>query len=424
MPVAFTIVKSRPKVRAKFPGASIFSGRTQPRKRVAAEPVHPRPLHALLFAPLLAAGIILFNTSDIARQDAAALIAEADGTNWAQAIERSPAGSTHAAQLAFATDPGVTGSVVPFGARIEGVGEVSIAPKDAQAAATPDEDRVARSGKTSRIVVLAPMAPPKAFSAGSVLERHSSLMPSLLRPGFDAQAVAFKTPNIGETEALQIAQTFHVKTSPRVDPDLMPVAVAKLVNNDAADMLATAYAPEEPDFASESPFGAILNEKPKGGRFVPAIGPKDHAWAKNILSPNVFSEKEQRCLAEGIYFEARGEIEKGQAAVAQVILNRVRNPAYPKSICGVVYQNTSWFNRCQFSFACDRVKDRVLPGRHWETAKAIALAVTAGKIWIPEVGSSTHYHATYVRPDWAPTMVRLSRIGQHIFYRTRNGGWS
>ena len=137
-----------------------------------------------------------------------------------------------------------------------------------------------------------------------------------------------------------------------------------------------------------------------------------------------FSDKEQRCLAEGIYFESRGEPVKGQAAVAQVILNRVRNPDYPNSICGVVFQNEDWINRCQFSFACDRIRDRVLPGQHWEIAKAVALAVTSGKIWIEDVGSATHYHATYVHPKWAPTMVKVAKIGQHIFYRTRNGGWS
>jgi spore germination cell wall hydrolase CwlJ-like protein len=72
-----------------------------------------------------------------------------------------------------------------------------------------------------------------------------------------------------------------------------------------------------------------------------------------------FPTKEQKCLAEGIYFEARGEKVEGQAAVAQVILNRVRNPTFPNTICGVVYQNDTWRNRCQFSFACDGIRDRI-----------------------------------------------------------------
>ena len=129
-------------------------------------------------------------------------------------------------------------------------------------------------------------------------------------------------------------------------------------------------------------------------------------------------------LANAIYFEARGESAKGQAAVAQVVLNRVRNPAYPNTICGVVYQNDNWRNRCQFSFACDGKKDRITSPSHYKTAEEIAMAVTAGKIFIPEIGSSTHYYAQYVRPGWARTMQKMTKIGLHIFYRTYGGGWS
>ena len=115
---------------------------------------------------------------------------------------------------------------------------------------------------------------------------------------------------------------------------------------------------------------------------------------------------------------------EGQAAVAQVILNRVRNPTFPNTICGVVYQNVTWRNRCQFSFACDGKKERITSPRHWKTAQDIAMAVTAGKIWLDDVGSATHYHAVYVRPRWARSMQRKTRIGLHIFYRTYGGGWS
>ena len=142
------------------------------------------------------------------------------------------------------------------------------------------------------------------------------------------------------------------------------------------------------------------------------------------LPPSVFSAQEQRCLSAGIYFEARGESVKGQAAVAQVILNRVRNPAYPSSICGVVYQNEKWRNRCQFSFACDGIKDRVASREHYEMAEEVALAVTSGKIWLPEVGSSTHYHATYVTSALGAHHGKDDEDRSHIFYRTHGGGWS
>ncbi len=107
-----------------------------------------------------------------------------------------------------------------------------------------------------------------------------------------------------------------------------------------------------------------------------------------------------------------------------MILNRVRNPTYPNSICGVVYQNRSWRNRCQFSFACDGTRPTVRSSQHYKVAQEVGMAVTAGKIFIPEVGSATHYHATYVSPRWARTMDRVKKIGLHIFYRTKGGGWS
>jgi spore germination cell wall hydrolase CwlJ-like protein len=150
-----------------------------------------------------------------------------------------------------------------------------------------------------------------------------------------------------------------------------------------------------------------------------------HEWMQNPLPASVYTAKQQRCLAEALYFEARGESETGQAAVAQVILNRVRNPAYPNSICGVVYQNRELRNRCQFSFACDGTSDRVhAASRAWRVARRIAKSVTDGKIWLKDVADSTHYHANYVSPEWGPTMIRQEQVGAHIFYRTRYGGWS
>jgi len=283
----------------------------------------------------------------------------------------------------------------------------------------PDEARVNRRDKKNRIVAVMPVLPPKDFTAGSILERTSSL----LSPAFDSgERMAFAKSRIAGKE-IEIATAFYKKTPVRKDPGVSPM-IADLVTNDKADVLATAYARVEPDYARESPFDSILKPNKELGRFIPDISAEDHAWAATPLPAEVFTAKEQKCLAEGIYFEARGEELKGQAAVAQVILNRVRNPAYPNTICGVVYQNENWRNRCQFSFACDRIPDLILSPWHWKTAKEIAMAVTAGKIWFEEVGSSTHYHATYVKPPWGRTMKRVAKIGKHIFYRTYGGGWS
>src|SRR5690606_25889912 len=204
----------------------------------------------------------------------------------------------------------------------------------------------------------------------------------------------------------------------------MPTQLAKLITNDQPDVLALGYAPATPDYGKTSPFESILKPQPDEGRFVPPIGEQDHEWAATPLPPSAFSKSEQQCLAEAVYFEARGKTVKGQVAVAQVVLNRVRNPAYPGTICGVVYQNRDWLNACQFSFACDGQKHRVTEMPQWRMAQQVAKTVTAGQIWLPEVGSSTHYHATYVSPFWAPTMKKMTKIGLHVFYRTYGGGWS
>ena len=160
------------------------------------------------------------------------------------------------------------------------------------------------------------------------------------------------------------------------------------------------------------------------GRSVGQFAGGQHTWVMNPLPASVHDAKQQKCLAEGVYFEARGESELGQAAVAQVILNRVRNPAYPDTICAVVYQNKTMRNACQFSFACDGVADRVYSKRAWRIAQRIARDATDGEIWLEEVGDSTHYYANYVRPRWGRSMIQADTIGAHIFLRTRNGGWS
>ena len=135
-------------------------------------------------------------------------------------------------------------------------------------------------------------------------------------------------------------------------------------------------------------------------------------------------ERSRQCLAEAVYFEARGEPEEGQVAVAQVILNRVVSGIYPASVCGVVYQNSERSYRCQFSFACDaeaartpNAINRVRNSQAWAKAVAIANLVGNGERWLPWLGSATHYHATRVKPHWRHGLKRVSQVGQHVFYR-------
>lgn len=132
--------------------------------------------------------------------------------------------------------------------------------------------------------------------------------------------------------------------------------------------------------------------------------------------------KQEKCLAEGVYFESRGEPVRGQIAVAQVIVNRAFSGHYPSSVCGVVYQNSHRYLACQFTFACDRHPDVVRDQAAWKRAVTVAQGTLDGKLWLPEVGKATHYHAYWVRPGWARTMQKLHRIGVHTFYRPRNWG--
>lgn len=132
--------------------------------------------------------------------------------------------------------------------------------------------------------------------------------------------------------------------------------------------------------------------------------------------------KQEQCLAQGVYFEARGEPVRGQIAVAQVILNRAFSGHYPATVCGVVYQNAHRHLACQFTFACDRHPDVIRDQAAWRRAQTIAAGTLDGKLWLPEVGKATHYHAAWVRPGWVRMMQQLHRIGVHTFYRPRRWG--
>ncbi|MDF2980389.1 MAG: cell wall hydrolase, partial [Devosia sp.] len=132
-------------------------------------------------------------------------------------------------------------------------------------------------------------------------------------------------------------------------------------------------------------------------------------------------QKEMWCLATAIYFESRGEKYRGQVAVGQVVMNRVKHRLYPSTICGVVFQNQQRRNACQFSFACDGIPETVNDQKSWKQAMAIAKDVISGKEYLTEVGYSTHYHATYVYPHWAPRMKKNVKIGMHVFYQFKRG---
>ena len=133
------------------------------------------------------------------------------------------------------------------------------------------------------------------------------------------------------------------------------------------------------------------------------------------------SARQMRCLAEAVYFESRSEPENGQAAVAQVVLNRVRSGIFPTDVCGVVYQDRNRPFACQFSFACEGKSLRIEEPGAWAVATRIAKEVVGGVNFNPKVAEALNYHANYVMPFWAPSLRRVDRIGAHIFYAMRPG---
>ena len=133
------------------------------------------------------------------------------------------------------------------------------------------------------------------------------------------------------------------------------------------------------------------------------------------------ASRELECLTQAVYYEARGETPAGQAAVAQVVLNRVRHPAFPKTVCGVVFQGAG-SRGCQFSFACNGAMRKGYEIRAWTRAQRIAGRALSGDV-MEQVGNATHFHTTGVSPAWGARLTRVGQVGVHIFYRFGRGGF-
>ena len=157
---------------------------------------------------------------------------------------------------------------------------------------------------------------------------------------------------------------------------------------------------------------------------IPLSGlPMEHVGGFNLAASRLAGAYPTalRCLTQAVYYEAAVEPLQGRRAVAQVVLNRMRHPAYPHSVCGVVYQGAERRTGCQFSFTCDGSLLRAPAPRAWHEAEEVAREALAGRVE-RSVGTATHYHADYVLPKWAFQLGKIAQIGRHIFYRF-NGGW-
>lgn len=126
------------------------------------------------------------------------------------------------------------------------------------------------------------------------------------------------------------------------------------------------------------------------------------------------------CLAAAAYYEAGAEGDDGMRAVAQVVINRLRHPAFPKTVCGVVFQGAERTTGCQFTFTCDGSLARVPSISGWKRAREIAAAALSGQVYKP-VGHATHYHTNWVVPYWSASLDKVTGVGTHLFFRWT--GW-
>ena len=140
----------------------------------------------------------------------------------------------------------------------------------------------------------------------------------------------------------------------------------------------------------------------------------DRLRAKQAHPEAMQAARDLDCLTDAVYYEARGETAKGRQAVATVVLNRVKNPSFPETVCGVVFQRAG--GGCQFSFACDGSMRHGREASAWEDARHIAARALSGYV-LRDVGSATHFHTMDVSPVWGPKMLRVAQVGLHIFYR-------
>lgn len=154
-------------------------------------------------------------------------------------------------------------------------------------------------------------------------------------------------------------------------------------------------------------------------QFDPMAGPA--ARALRVDNSGVDRNRAEQCLTAAIYYEAASEPDAGQRAVAQVVLNRVAHPAFPKTVCGVVYQGSERSTGCQFSFTCDGSLARVPSRFFWDRAALVARTALSGYVYAP-VGLATHYHTFAVHPVWDAKMINVANIGAHRFFRLPGAG--
>jgi spore germination cell wall hydrolase CwlJ-like protein len=388
---------------------------------------------AIATPSIFAAAIYFLLPSQIDRADIASLIASQPGVaaRAQKHIIASPFGTIHAATFSF---PRPIGTTMPRPLAVELVALNSGNPLGDPVGPPPlSFPRIDRTGKSD---VLVPRPRP------DTLEDEPE--PALLAAPFPDYE--FAKPETADTVDLpyQDLPPADLGAAARADTAASGASASMLFGIDPATSLQALvpWSPGEapviiasagdPDIKQSAldPQSLSGGDPDKGGVSIAVKGevtgagrrPKSPAERLNLLPDSKPRAKAERCLANAVYFEARGETVRGQMAVAQVVMNRVFSGYYPNDVCGVVYQNARRHLACQFTFACDGIPDVVTEPDAWEIAKKISRDTLDGKLWMPEVARSTHYHAYWVRPNWIRDMRRILKIGVHTFYRPRLWG--
>jgi hypothetical protein len=302
-------------------------------------------------------------------------------------------------------------------------------PNPAAGAAEPDVDTDARESKSESRLESKSESKPSTYAVASLTPPQRAT-PAETPPGETEESNAAVRLGrlyfgnllggaVGTIEPWPAEQELVIE-APAHDPDIKRSALAPPQAGDfnfgtssAAPMPGEAALPGPAPSAGET-------LAPKGE--VTGAGRRPRTPAERLGLDTRSRAKSEKCLAEAVYFESRGEVKRGQIAVAQVVMNRVFSGYYPTNVCGVVYQNAHRKLACQFTFACDGIPDVVEEPDMWAQAKDIARDMLDGKLWLPEIGHSTHYHAYWVHPSWVNEMRKIHKIGVHSFYRPRAWG--
>ena len=220
--------------------------------------------------------------------------------------------------------------------------------------------------------------------------------------------------------ALRAAALWHAHPRGSVGVGLLGLIAVAAIATSVSHPVSPGEAPPAPPPMTVRPLAP--DQALKVNAEIPvAQGPNPAAAAFQFKGSAAARAQALNCLASAVYYEAGNQDADGERAVAQVVLNRVRHPAFPASVCGVVYQGSTRPTGCQFTFTCDGSMNRLPDADGWQRATEVAAAALNGAVYAP-VGWATHYHADYVVPYWASTMAKNTVVGAHLFYRWP-GGW-